>query len=198
MRLGEEQAGATRTDSGRRDPWVWLRPALVGLVFLVLNVAAYLWLSSPVGQALLASLRDYAAIGAFIVMLVANATVIVPVPWPGILIPIAQQSESLWQIIVAGAFGSVLGESVAFFIGRSGRGVVEETRFYHWFQRQLDRPWRAFAVLLLLSAPPNPAFDVAGLTAGAMGLPYWLFFVATFLGRLVRTATVLFVAGLFS
>jgi membrane protein YqaA with SNARE-associated domain len=132
------------------------------------------------------------------VMLVANATVIVPVPWPGILIPIAQQSASLVEIIVASAFGSVLGESVAFFVGRSGRGVVEETRFYRWFQRQLDHPWRAFAALLLLSAPPNPAFDVAGLTAGAMGLPYWLFFVAVFLGRLVRTATVLSVAGLFS
>jgi membrane protein YqaA with SNARE-associated domain len=41
-------------------------------------------------------------------------------------------------------------------------------------------------VLFLLAAPPNPLFDVAGLTAGALGLPFWLFFVAVLLGRMIR------------
>jgi membrane protein YqaA with SNARE-associated domain len=169
---------------------VWLKPLLAGMVFLALNVLAYTWLSSTGGQALLASLRGYAALGAFLVMLVANATVVVPVPWPGILIPIIQQSESLLPVLLAGALGSAIGESVAFFVGRSGRGMVQETRFYRWVQRQLQHPWRAFAALLLLSAPPNPAFDVAGLTAGAMGLPFWMFFVAVLLGRVIRIAII--------
>jgi membrane protein YqaA with SNARE-associated domain len=177
---------------------VWLRPLLFGLVFAALNVAAYLALSAPGGQALLASLSGYAAPGAFLVMLLANATVVVPVPWPGILIPIARQSDSLWAVILAGALGSALGESVAFFVGRSGRGAVEDTHFYRWVQRQLQHPWRAFAVLFLLSAPPNPAFDVAGLTAGAVGLPFWLFFTAVLLGRVIRIWIVLALAGLVS
>lgn len=196
--MSEEQVSAPRTvqtPGGSR--WLWLRPALVGLVFVVLNIAAYYWLNAPAGQALLESLRGYAVIGAFLVLLVANATVVVPVPWPGILIPIAQQSDAIWAVGLAAALGSVIGESVAFFIGRSGRGAVQETRFYGWVQRQLDRPWRAFAILVLLSAPPNPVFDVAGLTAGAMGLPFWLFFSAVFLGRLIRVATVLALAESF-
>jgi membrane protein YqaA with SNARE-associated domain len=96
---------------------------------------------------------------------------------------------------IAGALGSVIGESVSFFVGRSGRGVVEQTRFYRWVQRQLEHPWRAFVVLFALSAPPNPAFDVAGLTAGAMGLPYWIFLSAVFLARLVRFGIVAFFGG---
>ncbi len=34
----------------------------------------------------------------------------------------------------------------------------------------------------------NPLFDVAGLAAGALRFPYWLFFVAVFLARVVRLA----------
>lgn len=185
---------ARRARTGRRR--AWLQPAIIGGVFVALNVAAYLWLQSPGGRALLASLRDYAALGAFLVMLVANATVVVPVPWPGILIPIAEHSHSLWPVVLAGALGSAIGESVAFFVGRSGRGVVEDTRFYRWVQRQLRHPWRAFTVLLLLSAPPNPAFDVAGLTAGAAGLPFWMFFTAVLLGRVVRIWIVIALADL--
>jgi membrane protein YqaA with SNARE-associated domain len=81
-----------------------------------------------------------------------------------------------------------MGESVAFFVGRAGRETMNDTPLYRWVQRQMKHPWRAFAVLFMLAAPPNPAFDVAGLTAGAMGLPFWLFFCAVFLGRVIRIA----------
>lgn len=181
---------------GDRPGWrAWVTPIAVGALFVALNIAAYLWLTSPGGQQLLGSLRAYAAAGAFLVMLVANATVAVPIPWPAILIPIAQQSDSLWSVALAGALGSTIGESVAYFVGRSGRGIVSDTRFYRWVQRQLQHPVRAFVALLLLSAPPNPVFDVAGLTAGATGLPFWMFFSAVLIGRVVRLVTLIVLAG---
>jgi membrane protein YqaA with SNARE-associated domain len=184
----------SRRDALLRVPWrAWLRPLIVGLVFLALNVLVYLWLTTPTGDAFLRRLGGLAYLGAFLVMLIANATVIVPVPWPAVLIPIAERSDSLALVILAGALGSVLGESVAFFVGRSGRRAVENTRFYRWVHRQMQHPWRAMAVLFLLSAPPNPFFDVAGLAAGAVGLPYWMFALPVFLGRIVRVGT--FVIG---
>lgn len=172
---------------------VWLRPILWGVVLLALNVGVYMALETSAGMALLMRLGSYNYLGAFVLMIVANATVIVPVPWPAILIPIARQSDSLLLIVLVGALGSAIGESVAFFVGRSGRGAVENTRFYRWIQIQLRHPWRAFLVLFALSAPPNPLFDIAGLTAGAMGLPFWMFFLAVFLGRIVRVG--IFVYG---
>jgi uncharacterized membrane protein YdjX (TVP38/TMEM64 family) len=79
-----------------------------------------------------------------------------------------------------------VGETTAFLVGRAGRGIVEDTRFYRWVKRQLSTPLRAFVVLFLLSAPPNPFFDVAGLTAGTLGVPFSIFFSATFLGRIIK------------
>lgn len=171
----------------------WLQPLLIGVVFAALNVLVYLALKTPTGHGLLRQLGSYAYLGAFVVMVIANATVIVPVPWPAVLIPIAQQSDSLALVVLAGALGSAVGESVAFFIGRSGRGAVENTRFYRWVHQQLRHPWRAWLVLFALSAPPNPLFDVAGLTAGAVGLPFWIFFSAVALGRIIRVG--IFVYG---
>ncbi|HMO56593.1 MAG TPA: VTT domain-containing protein [Roseiflexaceae bacterium] len=179
------------TEASRQSQRRWVQPALAGILFVAANVALYLALQTEQGARFVGSLGGYAYLGAFVVMLVANATVVVPVPWPGILLPIAQNTDNLALVVFASAFGSVLGESVAFFVGRSGRGVVADTRFYRWVQQQLTHPWRAFAVLFLLSAPPNPLFDVAGLTAGATGLPYWMFFSAVLLARLVRFAVLL-------
>lgn len=173
----------------------WGPPIAAGLVFIVLNIIAWQWLTSPGGRHVLASMRDYAAPGAFVVMLIANATIIVPVPWPAILVPIAQSSHNLTAVLLAGAFGSVIGESLAFFIGRSGRGVVDDTRFYRWVQRQLKHPWWSALVLFVLSAPPNPLFDVAGITAGAVGVPFWMFFVTVFLARIIRLWIIIAFAG---
>jgi membrane protein YqaA with SNARE-associated domain len=157
-----------------------IRTVLIGVIALTLNIVIYLL---PIDYG---AFGNYAYLGVFLITAIANATVIIPVPYIPIVARVAAQSDSLALVILAGALGSALGESVAFFVGRSGRAVVADTRFYRWVQRQLRHPWRAFIVLFLLAAPPNPLFDVAGLTAGALGLPYRLFVVAVFLGRLIR------------
>jgi membrane protein YqaA with SNARE-associated domain len=123
----------------------------------------------------------------------ANASVIVPIPYPGIVARFASVLDDVWGVALAGAAGSTLGESTAFLVGRAGKGIVEDTRFYHWLSQQLRTPTRAFLVLFLLSAPPNPFFDVAGLTAGTLGVSFPIFWSATFLGRIIK---MLFFAGL--
>jgi membrane protein YqaA with SNARE-associated domain len=168
-------------DPNRATRWrKWISPILLGLLVTAANVGIYLL---NIDYRIFGA---YAYLGVFLVTLIANATTIVPVPYITIVACIAGQSDSLALVALAGASGSALGESVAFFIGRSGRAIAEETRFYGWVKRQMRHPWRAFAVLFGLSAPINPAFDIAGLAAGALGVPYWLFFTAVFLGRLVR------------
>jgi membrane protein YqaA with SNARE-associated domain len=56
------------------------------------------------------------------------------------------------------------------------------------------RPWLAGAVLFVLAAPPNPAFDVAGLAAGALGVRYAVFFAAVFCARIVRLGVLAWIA----
>jgi membrane protein YqaA with SNARE-associated domain len=168
----------------------WIRPMLVAAIAIALNIIAYLIIPPDLAY----RLGALGYIGVFLITLISNATIVVPIPYFG-LVAALSPGLSMVGVGIAGALGSVIGESVSFFVGRSGRGVVEQTRFYRWVQRQLEHPWRAFVVLFALSAPPNPAFDVAGLTAGAMGLPYWIFLSAVFLARLVRFGIVAFFGG---
>lgn len=177
------------TDMPVSRRFAWIRPALVGLLAVALNVAAYFVIPDNFAQ----QLGGFGYLGVFVVTLVANATVVVPVPYYGLVARLAQEL-SLPGVIVAGAAGSTIGEAVAFFVGRSGRAVVSETPFYTWVQRQMRHPLRAFIALFLLAAPPNPAFDIAGLTAGAMGVPLWLFATAVFCGRLIRLAIIVLIS----
>lgn len=132
-------------------------------------------------------------LAAFAVTAIANASVVVPVPYPGIIAILNCALGNTLGVALAGAAGSTLGESTAFVVGRAGKSAVEDTRFYRWLKRQLRTPLRAFVVLLLLSAPPNPFFDVAGITAGSLGVSYWIFLSATFIGRVFK---MLFFIGL--
>ena len=170
-----------------------VRTLAIGLLAVILNVLAYYYLPPDLAR----RLGAFSYLGVFLITLLANATTIVPTPYIPIVARMATQTDNLPLLVVAAALGSVLGESVAFFIGRSGQTMFEETRLYLWVHRQLQHPWRAFAVLFVFSAPPNPVFDVAGLTAGALGLPYWLFFAAVFLSRMIRFALIGFACILY-
>jgi membrane protein YqaA with SNARE-associated domain len=179
----EVAVAAERAAKKRRS---MARTIAIGVLAVVLNVLAYYYLPPDLAR----RLGALSYLGVFLITLVANATTVVPTPYIPIVARIATQIDNLPLLIVAAALGSVLGESVAFFIGRSGQTIFAETRLYVWVHRQLQHPWRAFAVLFLFSAPPNPVFDIAGLTAGALGLPYWLFFTAVFLSRMIRFALI--------
>jgi membrane protein YqaA with SNARE-associated domain len=168
----------------------WWKPIVIGTSALVLNAVVYLLLPPTV----VAHFGRLAYAGAFVVAAIANATVFVPVPYYPIIGRLAQ-ALNVWGVILAAAAGSAIGESVAYFVGRSSHAAIQETRVDNWMERQMRQPWRAAAVLFLLSAPPNPAFDVAGLLAGAFGIPLWLFLVSVFLGRIIRMGLVAF-AGL--
>lgn len=168
----------------------WWKPILIGVLALVLNALAYLLLP----PSLVTRLGRLGYVGAFAVAAIANATILIPVPYYPVIVRLAQ-ALNIWGVILAAAAGSTLGESVAFFVGRSGKGVVQRSGINDWIQRQMRHRWRAALVLFVLSAPPNPAFDVAGLVAGAFGLPLWLFLVSVFLGRIIRMILVAF-AGL--
>ena len=43
-----------------------------------------------------------------------------------------------------------------------------------------------FATLLLLSAVPNPFFEFAGITAGAVRMNFWRFLLAVGIGKTAR------------
>jgi membrane protein YqaA with SNARE-associated domain len=142
------------------------------------------------------ALTTFAYAGAFLVCLVANAVVAIPIPYIPVIAHIGATAESPALVIALAALGSVLGESVAFVVGRAEQGLVSEHPLYKRLHRLAERKWLAGLVLFGLAVPLNPLFDVAGLAAGAMGMRYRVFFVAVFTARIVRMALIVWLGVL--
>jgi membrane protein YqaA with SNARE-associated domain len=159
--------------------------AIAGGIFLVaLNIAVYF---APIDYG---SFTTFAYVGAFVVTFLANALIVIPIPYIPIVAHIGATAEMPWLVVVLGALASVLGESVAFLAGRAEEGIVSEHPVYRRVHRVAERPVLVGAMLFAFAVPPNPIFDVAGLAAGAVGVRYRVFFVSVFAARLIRLAVI--------
>ncbi len=177
----------------------WL---LIGGMVVVLLVAfvgtaipfALGWLSEK-------DLEDFGYAGIFLANFLGTATGFIPVPGltAGGQALIVAGSQSLFKpgVVVAGAAGMTLAESTAYLTGVVGRGLAEEReipvkgRLGAWIHRGagwVDRLMAryGFATLFALSAVPNPFFEFAGITAGAVRMNFWRFMLAVAIGKTLR------------
>ena len=148
-------------------------------------------LAAMVITAFVFSLRDqaervaaYGYPGIFLLSLLANATIILPAPASAVTFAMGAVFHPL-GVTLAAATGAALGELTGYLAGFSGQAVIEDTAAY---QRLLNwtRRFGGLAVFVL-AAIPNPFFDMAGIAAGAMRMPVWLFLACAWLGKLVNT-----------
>lgn len=155
---------------------------------LAMNVALFV---APFDYTVLGGL---AYPGAFLLTFIANAAVVVPVPYVPILAHIAQTAGSTVLVVLLAASGSALGECVAFAVGRVEKDLFEGHGWFERLRRFFAHPRRAAIALFLFAAPLNPVFDVGGAVAGAVGVPFRTFFAAVFLGRIVRFTILAYIA----
>lgn len=182
-------AAAPRVPAGTHRHHVVI--AVTGAALLIaFNIAVYL---APIDYG---ALTSFAYVGAFVICFLANALVAIPIPYIPIIAHIGVTADSAPLVVALGALGSVLGESVAFLIGRAQQGLVSEHPMYRKLHRLADRKWLAGLVLFALAVPLNPLFDVAGLAAGAMGMRYRVFFVAVFTARMLRLAGIIWLGAM--
>ena len=73
---------------------------------------------------------------------------------------------------------------------------LEKTKLF--FYNLLKK--HGFITILLLASIPNPLFDLAGITCGHFKIPFWTFFLATFIGKAIIKVhlQVFFIIFLFS
>ena len=116
-------------------------------------------------------------------VLLASGGLVVPVPHLLTTCAAATALNPAAVAVIAGIAGT-LGELTGYFLGYSGSGVLERHRYYHRVEGWMRR--RGWLILFLISAVPNPLFDVAGIAAGALRYPLWRYFVAVGLGKQVK------------
>jgi membrane protein YqaA with SNARE-associated domain len=129
------------------------------------------------------ALKPYGYVAIFIVSLVSNATLILPVPGLAFTGFMGAIFNPALVGIVAGV-GQAIGELTGYMAGYSGQTLIDNNPRYQklaaWMRRY------GALTILVLAAIPNPVFDVAGIIAGALRMPVWQFLLAAAAGKIIK------------
>jgi len=132
--------------------------------------------------------------GIFLVALLANATVFLPAPGVAVVFAMGNIFNPLAVALAAGT-GGALGELSGYLAGFSGQAVLENTRVYDRIHAWVTK--YGIWAIIVLSAVPNPFFDIAGVTAGIAKMSLRRFLVACWIGQLIKMALFAY-AGFYS
>lgn len=155
--------------------------SILRIVILLLVVGLSIYLITIRDQ--LASFERYGYPGIFILSLLSNATVIIPLP--GVLLTSAMGAVfNPFGVALAAGSGAALGEISGYLAGFSGQGVAQRTDQYE----RLVNFMRKYGdlTILVLAFIPNPAFDLAGIAAGALKMPLPRFLAWCMLGKILK------------
>jgi len=132
--------------------------------------------------------------GIFLVALLANATVLLPAPGVAVVFALGSIFNPVFVGLAAGS-GGALGELSGYLAGYSGQAVIERMDVYSRIE-----PWvRKYGgwAILVLSAIPNPFFDIAGVAAGIAKMPMVRFLFFCWIGQIIKM-TLFALAGAYS
>jgi membrane protein YqaA with SNARE-associated domain len=132
--------------------------------------------------------------GIFLIALLANATILLPAPGVAIIYAMGAVFNPIGVGIAAGS-GGALGELSGYLAGFSGQAVIERTDVYDRIKPWVDK-FGGWAILVL-SAIPNPLFDIAGIAAGMAKMRFWTFLFFVWIGQLIKM-TLFALAGRYS
>lgn len=182
----QDSAGPAQPARPSKLPLVLRGLGLVGVALITVTIAANR-----------DRLPEFAALGyagAFLAMLISNATIVLPAPGLFIVFVLGT-SLNPFLLGAAAGLGAALGEMTGYFTGYTGLTLMEESAMARRLQRYMDR--NGPLTILALSVIPNPFFDLAGLMAGAGRMPLWQFLCIAFLGKSIQ-ATGIAIAGALS
>ncbi len=144
---------------------------------------------------------DLGYAGVFLANLASTATLFIPVPGltaaaQALIVSSAQILNPFW-VGVVGGLGMAIGEVTAYVAGMATALIVREeeitaprrlqplidrvTRSVNWLMARYGMP-----TLFVLSAIPNPIFEVAGWTAGATRFSFLKFLASVTPGKITR------------
>jgi membrane protein YqaA with SNARE-associated domain len=159
-------------------------------------VCLFIYARNP---ARLVELERFRYLGAFLVSLIGNASVLLP----GIVLPILTAlgidfyrlyGDITGPLIIAvlGATGAAIGEMMGYAAGYSGRAIVRTDKRYTSTEARL-RQWGSLGIFGFSLLPLF--FDLVGLAAGILRFPVWKFLLLCFLGRLILYSVVITLAA---
>ncbi len=154
---------------------------LIRILALLLVIGLSVFIFSIRDQAQRYAVYGYP--GIFLVSFLAYATVILPAPGIAVIFTMGAVFNPFGVGVAAGA-GAALGELTGYLTGFSGQAVVEHSRLYERLTTWMAK--YGSVTIFVLSALPNPFFDIAGVAAGALKMPLFKFLGWCWLGETVK------------
>lgn len=155
----------------------------LGVVVVLLICAVSFWLA--INPAWVQRFGHWGYLGAFLISLIASATIILPAPGIVVIMAMGAALNPIVLGIVAG-LGSAFGELTGYAAGRGGRAFIPAQQEKQFAQIQTLTEQYGPLLLAVLAAIPFPLFDFAGIVAGMMRMRVINFFLAVALGKSVK------------
>ena len=125
----------------------------------------------------------YGYTGIFLISILSNATIIMPIPGVVFTSAMGAVFNPFWVALAAGC-GAALGELTGYLAGFSGQFVVERKDWYqkltNWMKKYGE------LTVLIMAFIPNPLFDLTGIAAGALKMPFARFLFWCVIGKILK------------
>ncbi len=159
----------------------WIRRHWISLVSIIIIIAFSATIYFTGG--LSGDLWAYGYLGVFLVSILGSVVILVPIPSMPVVFLMGMILNP-WLVALMVGLGEPIGEIPTYLAGRGGRASMEKwekKRIFSWPTRFIRN--RPSLFLFFFALLPNPAFDLAGATSGAMRYPFWKFLICLFLGK---------------
>jgi membrane protein YqaA with SNARE-associated domain len=178
-----KMTGNDKSVWGKRGSWLKTKIIPLLVLLLVIATTVSLFILTQRYPEKIEEFESYGYLGVFLISLVSNATVILPVPGILIIFPLAVTYNPVLVGLI-GATGGVIGEITGYLAGYSGRGMIKTGRMYNRVEGWMKR-WGAWAIFVF-AVTPFLLLDVAGMVAGALRFSFWKFILVAWVGKSLK------------
>jgi membrane protein YqaA with SNARE-associated domain len=181
------------TKTGSQVHWVKLLVTLVGLIAISFGLAALMNLAKSRLNINLFQFELLAYVSVFAAALIANMTIIAPVPFAVAIMITAAQNYNPVLVALSGAIGGTIGELSGYYAGYWGRKIAISGSIigYNQIEKWINK-YGPLAILVIAFQPIIP-FDMGGIIAGAAKMPIYKFLPALFLGKFPKYILLVYV-----
>ena len=149
------------------------------LLFLVIALSLILFFYRDEVQ----KVANFGYGGIFLLSILTNETLILPLP--GVIFTSAMGAvfNPFWVAIAAG-IGAALGETTGYLAGFSGQIIIDRKDWYKTLTMWMRK--YGYLTILVMAIVPNPIFDLVGMAARMLKLPYSRFLFWCSIGKIIK------------
>lgn len=154
------------------------------IVALIIGLSVLLYLFGQSGHQFV----RYGYPGIFFISLLVNFSLVLPIPGVAIVSMMSAMPQyNPWLVAFWAGSGAAIGEMSGYVLGLSGQVLIHENHLYNYlFEWMKSHRAAAYVAIYILATIPNPLFDMAGVAAGVLKIPWRWFMLWCFLGKTTK------------